>query len=81
MLGPSKEDLGSWVQCRLNVCVRACTCTGVHSTSGSERRRLKVGKNGEGRLGKVKEASGVREECREQGKGEGSVSWGPVTRS
>lgn len=59
------EDLGSWVQCRLCVHTWVCVCVRVciHARDftehrGSELRRLRVGRNGERRLGEIEAVSG-----------------------
>lgn len=49
-------------------------------TSGSELRKLRVGRNGEGRLGKVKVASGGGGR-KAAGRTEEKESGGPVTKT
>lgn len=82
MLVSSKDGLGSWVQCTC-VCVCVCMCLGQRGsfdTSGSELRRLRVGKNGEGKLGEVKVATGVREKMLGAGQRRKERLRGPIIR-
>lgn len=61
MLVSHGEGLGSWVQCRLCVhtCVYVCVCAREFIEHlGSELRRLRVGRNGERRLGEIAAVSG-----------------------